>query len=492
MIHPLILTHQNMSSYHSPVQILEQLDSLQRKLPTSRILPRIYYLLEPVLNEDADRESLISMYKSLTKRDVGCDPLLYIIWALKQVTYERVAVEHLLNLLPQPFSPFWMPSSLRIVMRMIIVKIDMSEHFRNDSNFKKFVSFIIKVEQRVGNPMNYPSDKYNLRMDLYRRLEDLNVISPRYMASLTSTLKSMGLDSLKDKVEQDIYFYLTDKEVKLNEKLHFVENALPKLHVLPRIYYMLQPILTGETDKESLISMYNSLEKRRLNGVHPLLYIIWAIRHTSYELLTDDHLQPFLPYPFPEDWVPDNLHVVMRMIIVEMDMSQQLSDSKTYKKFVEFVVTLDDLIGHSDNYPPDDYECRMDLYRTLEELKIISPDHVINLAEALRMSHLYTLKEKIEQDFRCLLFSHRSQTPSSYYMYYQLAIPKRPSSGSPNSRSTSFTSTSSITSTSYTTPTFNQISTVPPQCSTVTPYHDVTPVISVDGSLKVSRSGKLT
>ena len=201
MIHPLILTHQNMSSYHSPVQILEQLDSLQRKLPTSRILPRIYYLLEPVLNEDADRESLISMYKSLTKRDVGCDPLLYIIWALKQVTYERVAVEHLLNLLPQPFSPFWMPSSLRIVMRMIIVNMDMSEHFRNDSNFKKFVSFVIKVDQRVGNPMNYPSDKYNLRMNLYRCLEDLNVISPRYMASLTSTLKSMGLDSLKDKVE---------------------------------------------------------------------------------------------------------------------------------------------------------------------------------------------------------------------------------------------------------------------------------------------------
>ena len=125
---------------------------------------------------------------------------------------------------------------------------------------------------------------------------------------------------------------------------------------------MLQPILTGETDKESLISMYNSLEKRHLNSVHPLLYIMWAIRHTSYELLTDNLLQPFLPYPFPEDWVPDNLQVVMRMIIVEMDMSQQLSDSKTYKKFVEFIVTLDDLIGHSDNYPSDDYERRMDLY----------------------------------------------------------------------------------------------------------------------------------
>ena len=470
-----------MSSQH--VQVLEQLDCVQRKLPTSRILPRIYYLLEPLLNEDADKESLISMYKSLTKRDVGCDPLLYIIWALKQMTYERLAVEHLLNLLPQPFSPFWTPSNPRIIMRMIIVNMDMSEHFRNESAFKKFVSFIMKVDQRLGNPMNYPSDNYKLRMELYRRLEDLNVISPRYMANLTSTLKSMGLDSLKDKVERDIYFYLTDKEVKLNEKLQFVENALPKFLVLPRIYYMLQPILTGETDKESLISMYNSLEKRQLNGVHPLLYIIWAIRHTSYELLTDNHLQPFLPYPFPEDWVPDNLRIVMRMIIVEMDTSQQLSDSKTYKKFVEFVVTLDDLIGHSDNYPPDDYECRMDLYRTLEELKIIGPDHVINLAEALKMSHLYKLKEKIEQDFRSLLFSHRSQTPSSYYMYYQLAIPKRQSSVS--------TTSTSLTSTSFTTSTSKQISTAPPQCSTVTPCQYVTPVTFVNGSLKESISSKI-
>ena len=472
-----------MSSHQSLVKVLEQLDCLQRKLPTSRILPRIYYLLEPVLNEDADKESLISMYKSLTKRDVGCDPLLYIIWALKQMTYEHLAVEHLLNVLPQPFSPFWMPSNPRIVMRMIIVNMDMSEHFRNDFTFKKFVSFIMKVDQRIGNPKNYPSDNYKLRMELYRRLEDLNVISPRYMANLTSTLKSMSLDSLKDKVERDIYFYLTDKEVKLNEKLQFVENALPKFQVLPRIYYMLQPILTGEADKESLISMYNSLEKRQLNGVHPLLYIMWAIRHTSYELLTDNHLQPFLPFTFPEDWMPDNLQVVMRMIIVEMDMSQQLSDSKTYKKFVEFVVTLDDLIGHSDNYPPDDYECRMDLYRTLEELKIIGPDHVINLAEALKMSHLYKLKEKIEQDFRSLLFSHRCQTPSSYYMYYQLAIPKRQSSVS--------TTSTSLTSTSYTTSTSKQISTVPPQCSTVTPYQYVTPVTFIDGSLKESISSKI-
>ena len=65
--------HQNMFSHQSPVQILE---------------------------------SLISMYKSLTKGDVGCDPLLYIIWALKQMTYECVAVEHLLTLLPQTISTF--------------------------------------------------------------------------------------------------------------------------------------------------------------------------------------------------------------------------------------------------------------------------------------------------------------------------------------------------------------------------------------------------
>ena len=44
--------------------------------------------------------------------------------------------------------------------------MDISEHFKNDSTFEKFVSFIIKVVQRIGNPMNYPSDKYNLRMDL--------------------------------------------------------------------------------------------------------------------------------------------------------------------------------------------------------------------------------------------------------------------------------------------------------------------------------------
>ena len=461
-----------MSSHYSPVQILEQLDCVQRKLPTSRILPRIYYLLEPVLNEDADKESLISMYKSLTKRDVGCDPLLYIIWALKQMTYERLAVEHLLNLLPQPFSPFWMPSNLRVVMRMIIVNMDMSEHFRNDSTFKKFVSFIMKVDQRLGNPMNYPSDNYKLRMELYRRLEELNVISPRYMANLTSTLKSMSLDSLKDKVERDIYFYLTDKEVKLNEKLQFVENALPKFLVLPRIYYMLQPILTGETDKESLISMYNSLEKRQLNGVHPLLYIMWAIRHTSYELLTDNHLQPFLPFTFPEDWVPDNLQVVMRMIIVEMDMSQQLSDSKTYKKFVEFVVTLDDLIGHSDNYPPDDYECRMDLYRTLEEFKLISPEDIVKLTKALELSRLFSLKEKVEQDFRSLLFSRRGLTPSSYYMAYQLAIPVPPPNIAPM-----FTSISATMQQ-------DEASTVPPPYSAVTPYHYVPPVTSVDRSLK--------
>ena len=42
---------------------------------------------------------------------------------------------------------------------------------------------------------------------------------------------SLGLDSLKDKVERDIYFYLMKKEVKLHEKFHFVENALPKLQV---------------------------------------------------------------------------------------------------------------------------------------------------------------------------------------------------------------------------------------------------------------------
>ena len=70
-------------------------------------------------------------------------------------------------------------------------------------------------------------------------------------------------------------------------------------------------------------------------------------------------------------------------------------------------------------------------------------------------------------------------------MYYYLAILKQSSSVSTTSGSTFLTSNSSTT-------TFKQISTVPPQCSTVTPYHYVTPVISVDGSLKVSISSKIT
>ena len=47
-------------------------------------------------------------------------------------------------------------------------------------------------------------------------------------------------------------------------------------------------------------------------------------------------------------------------------------------------------------------------------------------------------------------------------------------------------------STFSTTTTFKQISTVPIKCSTVSPYHYVTLIISVDGSVKVSRSGKIT
>ena len=44
---------------------------------------------------------------------------------------------------------------------------------------------------------------------------------------------------------------------------------------------------------------------------------------------------------------------------------------------VEFAVTFDDLIDNSDIYHSDNYEHHMNIHRTLEELKIISPDHVI-------------------------------------------------------------------------------------------------------------------
>ena len=79
-----------------------------------------------------------------------------------------------------------------------------------------------------------------------------------------------------------------------------------------------------------------------------------------------------------------------------------LFKEETFKQcssfIVEFAVTFDDLIDHINNYNSDNYEHHMNLHQTLEELKMISPDHVTHLEKSSRIPHLYALKEKIEQD----------------------------------------------------------------------------------------------
>ena len=71
------------------------------------------------------------------------------------------------------------------------VNIDISDHFKNDSTFEKIVSFVIKVDQRVGNPMNYPSDKYNLT------LMSNTIILPHVLLTNYTKMTNISLSNFK-------------------------------------------------------------------------------------------------------------------------------------------------------------------------------------------------------------------------------------------------------------------------------------------------------
>ena len=189
------------------------LNEISQEISKSRVLPRVHYILEPLLFEDANQNNLISMYDSLKNRDLGDDdPLLYFIWALRH-TAQELPAKKLEDYLEVPLSPHWRPPSTitesrRLLMRAILVKLDTNEYMRNEQQYDVFVSNVILCSEHIGKKDWYPHDDCEARMNLYRRMEQSMMITPDNMEFLLKILNDIGNIQLRDTISTLIITYL--------------------------------------------------------------------------------------------------------------------------------------------------------------------------------------------------------------------------------------------------------------------------------------------
>lgn len=189
------------------------LSEISQEISKLRVLPRVHYILEPILFEDADPTSLISMYDSLKNRDLdNDDPLIYFIWALRHTAQERQAKkleDYLKVSLPQHWCP---PSTItesrRLLMRAILVKLDTNEYMRNEQQYSVFVSNVILHSEHIGKSDRYPHDDCEARMNLYRHMEQSMMITPDNMEFILRILNDIGNVQLRDTINTLITKYL--------------------------------------------------------------------------------------------------------------------------------------------------------------------------------------------------------------------------------------------------------------------------------------------
>ena len=159
-----------------------------------------------------------------------------------------------------------------------------------------------------------------------------------------------------------------------------ISQEISKFRVLARVHYILEPILFEDADPTCLISMYDSLKNRDLDNDNPLIYFIWALRHTAQERQAKK-LEDYLKVSLPQHWRPSNSitesrRLLMRAILVKLDTNEYMRNEQQYSVFVSNVILHSEHIGKSDRYPHDDCEARMNLYRRMEQSMIITPDNM--------------------------------------------------------------------------------------------------------------------
>lgn len=408
------------------LQLKKTLRYIQSKMHRKSTLPRVYYILESLLTEEVKRDSLLSMYQSLQMRDLnGTSPLWYLLWVLKVTQNERLANEYLRPLIPDPPPPpDWSPTIPPLLLRMIIVSIDASEALRDPKVFKSFVRSVSACDEYIGSLSNYPHDRVDLRMDLYRRLEERSVISMSNIEPLISILDSLGLKALQEKVVESFKRHLKGLSYKATVKkaIDAVVSELNCPRVLPRVYYLLECLLTEDAKSDDLYSLYISLSKRDLKDQDPLWYIAWSLSHTHNDALVRDHIHPLLvDNPVPDKWMPPNPMMMMRVVMVRMDLSEEFRKKETYINFIRVISPHDEYIGIHKAFPFDQQMERMNFYRRLENVKLITPEKIMVIIDGLRYIGEIGLMDRVSQDFRRLLFSHRQVTPTGYYSAAQLA-----------------------------------------------------------------------
>lgn len=215
------------------------LNEISQEISKSRVLPRVHYILEPLLFEDADRNSLISMYDSLKNRDLGDDnPLLYFIWTLRH-TAQELPAKKLEDHLKVRLSPHWRPPSTitesrRLLMRAILVKLDTNEFLRNEQQYGVFVSNVILRNEHFGKSDRYPHDDCEARMNLYRRMEQSMMITPDNMEFLLKILNDVGNIQLHGTISTLIATYLQSNDaVKLPGSHEVLSSHVYSVQPLP-------------------------------------------------------------------------------------------------------------------------------------------------------------------------------------------------------------------------------------------------------------------
>jgi hypothetical protein len=237
-------------------------------------------------------------------------------------------------------------------------------------------------------------------MDLFRYLEEQKIITTSDISPLLSILSSLELKNLQEKLEEDFDKLLKDasNDTFVAKQFSYAMSKLPQERVLPRISYMLEYLLTDDVNKDDLLSIYKSLKRRDTRGFG-VQYIIWALRNTGNEKIADDYLKPLLVQSYPSDWMPPDPRMVMRMVLVHMDMSEQFKDKKSYQNFIRSMSQHDELIGIPNTYPHNKYSKRMELYKRLEEVKLVAPASISKLLEGLRDIGMHVLQDEVEKEF---------------------------------------------------------------------------------------------
>ena len=400
------------------LQLKKTFRSIQSKMKQSPSLPRIYYILETLLTENAKSDNLLSMYQSLQMRDLnGVNPLWYMFWVLNGTQNERLASQYLYPLIPNPPPSGWAPTDSTLLLRMILVSVDI--FLKNPADFNTFARSISSYNDYIGSVSNYPPDRPDLRMVLYRRLEESSVINTSNIEPLLSVLEILGFKDLKEKVAKS-FSSLLKAEVKTVFDTIMSKLDLPR--VLPRVYYLLEYLLTDDAKSNDLHSMYLSLSKRNLGKDHPLWYIAWGLSHTYNESLVKEHMHSLLAdNPVPHQWMPANPMMMLRLVMVRMDLSEEFRDRDTYINFIRIVSPKDEYIGIPESFPFNQQMERMNFYRRLEVVKLITSEDIWAIINGLRGIGEFKLMDRVSEDFRHFLFSHRKVTPTGYYSAAQLA-----------------------------------------------------------------------